>query len=378
MSDNFNDDFDENIEGDRGIPSVKQKGDYSKIYGALFLLVGVIAIGFIIMDGMNENKPKRLTEANEDSFQTYTGNSGPFINDPVEAPSEIILSEPQPQVDTQVDRGPSQYEIMMQQEALRIAKEKQAEAKRRLQAPQLIFDEGITASTQSPSATNTGTGGLLSNSSDPNLAFASRYGNTGAETVTASQLNNLSTLITQGTMIDGILETAIQSDLPGMVRAIVSENVYSFEGGNLLIPKGSRLVGRYNSGLVRGQSRVFVIWNRVITPQGVSVQIGSYGADSLGRSGLGGEVDTHFFERFGSSILLSMINASIEIGVNSLDDQDAATVAVDSGGDFSRSAEIALENSIGIKPTVNVHQGTQISVFVGKDLDFAPVKNSDF
>lgn len=370
MSDDFKEDL--AIEGDREFPSVKQNNDYTKIWAGLFLIFGVLAIIFVIYDGMKDSAPRKMTDAQEDTFQTYSGNSGPFINDPIEAPSEITLNESQPVVESY--QGPTQQELMMQQEAMRIAREKLAEEKRRIASPQLIFDE------KSPSAVNaqgtTTTGSSLGGVSDPNLAFAAQYGNASVETARATQLQNLDALITQGTMIDGILETAVQSDLPGMVRAIVSENVYSFEGANLLIPKGSKLIGRYNSGLVRGQSRVFVIWNRVIRPDGASIIIGSYGADSLGRSGLAGEVDTHFFERFGSSILLSMINAGIEIGVNSLDDQDAATVAVDSGSDFSRSAEIALENSIGIKPTVNIHQGTQIKVFVGKDLDFNEVSAS--
>ena len=174
-------------------------------------------------------------------------------------------------------------------------------------------------------------------------------------------------------MIGGILETAIQSDLPGMVRAVISEDVYSFDGSHLLIPKGSKLVGRYRSGVTRGQSRIFVIWNRMIRNDGVSVNISSYGTDTLGRSGLNGEIDTHFFERFGSSVLLSMIDAGLKIGVNAMDDTDSATVALETGDDFSRASEIALENSIAIPPTIHVDQGKRIKVFVGKDLDFSQV-----
>ncbi|PZO87378.1 MAG: hypothetical protein DI626_04155, partial [Micavibrio aeruginosavorus] len=104
-----------------------------------------------------------------------------------------------------------------------------------------------------------------------------------------------------------------------------------------------------------------------------SVNIGSYGTDALGRSGLDGEIDTHFFERFGSSVLLSMIDAGLKIGVNAMDDTDSATVALETGDDFSRASEIALENSIAIPPTIHVDQGKRIKVFVGKDLDFSQV-----
>jgi type IV secretion system protein VirB10 len=207
---------------------------------------------------------------------------------------------------------------------------------------------------------------------DSNVAFAQTAGK-GVETAQASQMRNLHTLIAQGAMIPGILETAIQSDLPGMVRAIVSENVYSFDGAELLIPQSSRLVGEYKSGLVHGQSRVFIIWNRLIRNDGVTINIGSIGTDALGRSGLDGDVDTHFFERFGSSVMLSMIDTGLQVAANSTKSQTSAAVAVNTGNDFSSAAAIALQNSVNIPPTINIDQGTRINVFVGKDLDFSRV-----
>lgn len=83
--------------------------------------------------------------------------------------------------------------------------------------------------------------------------------------------------------------------------------------------------------------------------------------------------DTHFFERFGSSVLLSMINTSLQVIANNSRDTTSATVALETGNDFSRAAEIALENSVGIPPTVHVDQGKRIKVFVSKDLDFSQV-----
>ena len=364
------------IETDRGIPSVSQNTDYTKIWAGIFLLFGAIAIVFVIMDGMKQSEPKQMTEAGEEIFKTYAGNAEPYIEDTL--PPEEELEQPTPEIMPAIP-DTSQYELMMQQEALRIAREKAAERKRRMAAPQLIFDEKSNSAVNNQGVTTGGNnGGSLTGPSDANIAFAQRYGNAGVETAGASQLQNLENLITQGTMINGILETAIHSDLPGMVRAIVSKNIYSFEGSNLLIPKGSKLIGRYNSGLVRGQSRVFIIWNRLIRPDGVSIDIGSYGTDSLGRSGLAGHLDTHFFERFGSSVLLSLIDGAIQIGVNQTDDDETANVALDTGGDFSRAAEIALENSIAIKPTVNIHQGTQIQIFVGKDLSFHQISQSQY
>ena len=213
-------------------------------------------------------------------------------------------------------------------------------------------------------------------SNDAHLAFAAAEANADVDTAHAVKLQHPEMLIAQGTMIAGILETAIQSDLPGMLRAIVSEDIYGFDGTELLIPRGSRLIGRYKSGLVRGQVRVFVMWNRILRTDGVSINLGSYGTDDLGRSGLDGDLDTHFLERFGSSILLSMIDTGMQIGANSLDNQNSATVAIESGQDVSSAAQVALENSIAIPPTIHVDQGKRIKVFVSKDLDFSTIETS--
>ena len=240
------------------------------------------------------------------------------------------------------------------------------------QAPFQATVAGGTTPNNANAATLSGAPGSSANTSDPNLAFAAQNTDQTVVTAQASQLHNLHTLIAQGAMISGILETAIESDLPGMVRAVVSENIYSFDGFELLIPEGSRLIGQYRSGLVNGQSRVFIIWTRLIRNDGVSINVGSYGTDALGRSGLPGDVDTHFFERFGSSVMLSMIDSGLQAVANS-NNKSSTAVAVNTGNDFSNAAAIALQNSINIPPTINIDQGTRINVFVGKDLDFSKV-----
>ena len=359
------------IDGDRDIPSVAQHRDFSKLGIIAFIAVGVIAIILVAKDGLDKNDPKPLTSAEEVEYRT-SAPSGPYIDI---AEPDLPIEQLVPPIDERELYDPleAQREFQMQQEALRIAREQKKRMEERRRSPQIIFDESNNAkATSTPNSSSQG-GSLFGGEEDPNLSFANQYANADVETAQASQLQNLGTLVTQGTVIDGILETAIQSDLPGMVRAIVSEDVYSFNGSSLVIPKGSKIVGRYRSTLTRGQSRVFVIWNRLIRNDGVSINIGSYGTDDLGRSGLAGVVDSHFFERFGSSVLLSLIDTGLQIGVNAVDDDDQATVALETGSDFSRSAEIALENTIGIPPTVHVHQGSRIKVFVGKDLDFSKV-----
>lgn len=349
------------------------------------LAIGGITVGalaliavMVMQEARSKENPQKGTA--EETFRVNPAQEAkPYIapspQSPEPRPTRQAAGEPA------YDPMEAQRMAMLQQEAIRTAQERQKRLQQRLYSNQLVIDTptGSTGPEITPArqAVNLETSGgtLLGGASDENLQFAKERQNTGTDTVGAVQLQNLYGLIPQGTMISGVLETAIKSNLPGMVRAIVSEDVYSFDKSNLLIPSGSTLVGQYRSAVRQGQSRVFVIWDRLIRPDGVSVSLASFGTDSLGRSGMEGDTDTHFMERFGSSILLSLIDAGVRVGVEAAD-KDTATVALSTGDNFSHASEIALKNSINIPPTVNVDQGERIKVFVGRDLDFSTVKQT--
>ncbi|MBY0421704.1 MAG: type IV secretion system protein VirB10, partial [Parvularculaceae bacterium] len=179
----------------------------------------------------------------------------------------------------------------------------------------------------------------------------------------------LSSVVLEGSMLKGVLETAINSDLPGYVRAVVSDNVRSFDGARVLIPRGSRLIGQYRSGLAIGESRAFVIWTRLVLPDGVSIRIGSPATDTLGRAGLSGRVDRHFLQRFGSAILLSVVGAGLDYAAMSAGD-GANRVVVGSTSDAYAIAQAALQGNMNIPPTVKIDQGSPIRIFVARDLYF--------
>lgn len=210
------------------------------------------------------------------------------------------------------------------------------------------------------------------------LAAASSIGDRVAE---AKKIERIDALVPEGTLIPGILETAIVSDLPGQVRAIVSQDVYSFDGRRILIPTGTRLIGEYQSELTRGQTRIFVVWTRMLRDDGVSVRLNSIGADSLGRAGLTGRVDKKFRERFGAAILLSIVGAGAsyltgfgsEAAAGESDDaQNAEELARETlAQTFSDMANQALGDSLRIPPTISVSQGERIFVSVRQDLDFS-------
>ena len=235
-------------------------------------------------------------------------------------------------------------------------------------SPAALDDGGAALPGPSPAAL-TGAAG----DNTPRVGNVGPVGETPA--VQARLLPSLGYTVTEGTVIPGVLETAISSDLPGIVRAINSADVYSHDGSQLLIPKGSRLVGRYQSDIRRGQSRVFIIWNRILRADGMSVLINSPGTDPLGRAGLEGDIDTHFFQIFGAAILLSILDGGLDVAIEMARRQgDDNTMIIQNDSGLSRAGEIALQDSIQIQPTIHVDQGTRISILVARDLDFRSVE----
>lgn len=176
--------------------------------------------------------------------------------------------------------------------------------------------------------------------------------------------------IAEGKMLAATLETAIDSDLPGKLRAVVTADVWSEDGSRRLVRKGSRLIGDYRSGLVRGQTRVFVIWTRLLEPDGTDIAIGSPGTDDLGRAGLTGTIDRHFAERFGAAFLLSLIGSATTAS------QGGSTFVINTSQGFGQVAQESLQDSINIPPTIIVDQGAPVQVFVARDLVFGQAEAS--
>lgn len=210
---------------------------------------------------------------------------------------------------------------------------------------------------------------------DPNTAFLLQESNTKAEHVYATHYGLLPYLIGQGKFIFANLAVAINSDLPGQITATVSQDIYGEQGRKILIPKGSLLIGEYKSGLVNNQSRLFIVWTRVREPNGIDVMLGSEGTDPLGRAGLTGDVDYHFFARFGSAFLIAMIGAGAStVGVNPNDQYNSASAYRENVSQaLAQQANSTLDQNIHIPPTINVPQGQKIVVFVNRDLDFSRV-----
>lgn len=182
----------------------------------------------------------------------------------------------------------------------------------------------------------------------------------------AGRLPDRRFLITAGTTIPCVLQTAMDSATPGFVSCIVPRDVYSDDGSVVLIERGARVLGEYRSGLQRGRGRLFVLWTRAVTPEGVAVTLASPAADALGRAGFDGRIDSHFWERFGGAFVLSIVDGATYAAVDAGAERSAVRAPSD-------AASVALQDSVGIPPTLRKDQGSEVSIFVSQDLDFASV-----
>lgn len=354
--------------------------------GAVLVLLG-IAAGYLVLAG--RQPPVRDMLDGDEEFTTTTFRPPSFVREGEPEPEppapEVVQIPPPPpppppeEVDTTEFEVPPPPVPGAPPPPQQAAEPPEEEFPERFKSKLVVIDNA--ASRADGSLTGGEGEGLTVAGEDRSSKFLAAAASIGDRSARARKIERIDALVPEGTLIPGILETAIVSDLPGQVRAIVSQDVYSFDGRRILIPTGTRLIGEYQSEITRGQTRIFVVWTRMLRDDGVSVRLNSIGADSLGRAGLTGRVDKKFRERFGAAILLSIVGAGAsyltgygsEAAAGDSDDaRNAEELARETlAQTFSDMANQALGDSLRIPPTISVSQGERIFVFVRQDLDFS-------
>ena len=205
--------------------------------------------------------------------------------------------------------------------------------------------------------------------SDPDLAGLLRP--SGMASARAQTLPTQRFLLGKGTFIDCTLETAIDSSLPGMTTCITATDTFGVDGRVVLLERGTKLIGETRGQVQQGTSRVFVVWTEARTPAGIVIPLDSPGADELGRSGLAGTAERHFWDRFGAAILISTLDGAVQAAVQSAS-RGSGTVIYNPSGSEGVVTDV-LKSSVNIPPTVTKHNGDRIQVFVARDLDFRSV-----
>ncbi|MFC3715154.1 type IV secretion system protein VirB10 [Luteimonas soli] len=356
------------VEGDRGIPQVGRKKPATRIW--YVMLAGVLIVALIALaavaglnklkhrnDGKAPEKDAVTTNVPELTAGAFEAKEAPPLPEGTVVPPPAEPGQPAPQGQPKLTPE--------QQKALDLAE-------RRKRAPVLGM-AGRSSGPQDEDGPRDGT--QRQGNGAGSLGAALKATRTGA--VSATRLPDPDMTITMGRLLQCTLETAISTDVPGMTSCVLAQDVYSTTGRVLLLERGTRIVGQYQSGtLKRGQSRVFVLWTRAETPNGVLINLDSPATDTLGRSGVEGKLNRHFWERFGSALLVSLVDDVASYMVAKERGGSGGSTAINFGNtaDSSRdAAAIIVENSVNIPPTLNKAQGESIGIFVARDLYFGDV-----
>ncbi|MDK1494570.1 TrbI/VirB10 family protein [Sinorhizobium sp. 7-81] len=216
--------------------------------------------------------------------------------------------------------------------------------------------------------------GSAQNMQDRKLAFVSAEAD--RRTVSPDRVEEKASpyVLQAGSVIAAALITGIDSDLPGSITAQVTENVYDSPTGSYrLIPQGSRLIGQYDSQVAFGQSRVLLVWNRVVMPDGTSIVLERLqGTDPQGFSGLKDEVDHHWGQRFKAAALSTLLGVGTQIGSDDEESEIAQAIRESAQGAASNIGQQIVSRQLSIRPTLTVRPGFPIRILVNRDLVMQP------
>jgi type IV secretion system protein VirB10 len=183
-------------------------------------------------------------------------------------------------------------------------------------------------------------------------------------------------VIQAGTVIPAALITGIRSDLPGQITAQVTENIFdSPTGRSLLVPQGARLIGVYDSQVAFGQSRVLLVWTRLIMPDGRSIVLERQpGADIAGNAGLQDEVDNHWGELFKAALLSTLLSVGTQLGSSGTEDDIIRALRRGGSDSLNQTGQQVVRRNLNIQPTLTIRPGFPVRVIVNRDLVLQPYR----
>ncbi|MCK8373824.1 type IV secretion system protein VirB10 [Erwinia amylovora] len=373
------------IPSDRGLPSISKNkrsgagGVGQKVVLAIIAILVILALIGVNGGFSGKEEKKQTTQSKEDSVANLLGPAPDLPPPPAPPKSTAKESDEDTMVHTNVAPPPPSSAST----GARKGKEEPTPEERKRTKSLLAFGDISKPAKSSAEDGSNGNGEAVAVNAERDSSLREddtadslnkRLKGTQIDGTRASVMRDRSFFITQGTFLGCSLETAISSDVPGMVSCRLTQDVYSTDNKVLLLEHGSKVVGQYQGGVQRGQSRIFVLWTRVETPNGVIVKLDSPGADGLGRSGLDGFLDKHFWDRFGAAIMLSTIDNGGEYLANKASGGNKnGNTQFNFGGTTDTAkdmAGIALENDVNIPNTLVKNQGDRINIYVARDLDF--------
>ncbi len=251
--------------------------------------------------------------------------------------------------------------------------QQESPAMKALKAPIMAFNQTGGGASAQPASNTVGQNGAPAAGPVKPTAFASKLNADQFSAADATMIAHPNFTIAAGTIIPCTLQTAINSTLPGFVKCVLPQPVRSMTGTVTLLDKGTQVLGEVREGLVQGQDRLFILWDRAVTPQNVAIQLASPAADPLGRAGVSGAVNNHFLERFGAAIMMTIIGGSMQVAANAAQNSAGNTYLEYMNSSTNQIANTTLQHTIDIPPTLTKHQGENVSIFVARDLNFSKV-----
>jgi type IV secretory pathway VirB10-like protein len=231
-----------------------------------------------------------------------------------------------------------------------------------------------TGTTAGPTPTPPVDAGAAQNMQDRKAAFLNA--STDKRTVSPDRLDAKASpyVVQAGTVIPAALITGIRSDLPGQITAQVTEAVYDSPTGKyLLIPQGAKLIGQYDSSVAFGQSRVLLVWTRIIMPDGGSIVLERQpGADTQGYAGLEDEVDNHWGMLFKAAVLSTLLSVGAEAGTSNSENNLAQAIREGASNSISQTGQQIVQRQLNIQPTLTIRPGFPVRVIVTRDLTLTP------
>lgn len=364
----------ETAEAERGIPSLKKEKNHAAISQKtmfIMMLIGaailLVLVNFDFNSSTQDNEPSMGTKI---EIKNVLGLVPELINDNEEE-KKADVSEQETKEETLDTNKVADIQDFSRKPGYQQSYSQQTEAN--IYTPDIRKREEDILIGGTQSTTKQQGRRLSSYAKNDNDALAGRLKATRLKGSQAALIKNRDMVITKGTFLKCALETAISSALPGMTSCRITNDIYSTSGNVILLDRGSRVVGQYQSDLKQGQARIFILWTRVETPEGVVIELNSPGTGALGRAGVGGEINTHFWKRFGGALLLSLVSSGSELAANTEQSQRTQILMKGISSSSRTAAQIALDNSINIPPTLEKEPGESISIFVARDLDFEGV-----
>jgi len=330
-----------------------------------FLIVaGVLALGAIFV--LHRGGHDHAADAQQENSTAGIGGIGrgfqgpPQNGSPAKHASLSVLPAPPP--------GSARFLPQM----LQVHQETPAE--KALNAPVLAYGSGTTVAGPPSQAVDaravTPAADEQAPSADP---LASRLTASHLGAADASLMPHPNLTIPAGTLIPCTLQTAIDSGLPGFVTCVLPQAVRGATGTVTLLDRGTKVLGEIQGGLVRGEDRLFILWTQARTPQGVLIDLASPAAGPVGRAGVAGAVDYHFWKRFGAAMMFTVLGGSLQAGANAVQGGSGNTYFEYFQPATGQVANTALEAQINIPPTLRKNQGDSVSIFVARNLNFSKV-----